>query len=69
MIIRNGSGARWLPTRTADFEKWQVSLLEEPARRLEVVLDPGGRVHRYGFVGSPVTFRGQRVVAAGQSVP
>jgi hypothetical protein len=23
-------------------------------------LDPGGRVHRYGFVGSPVTFRRQR---------
>jgi len=60
MIIRNESGARWLPTRIADFEKWQVGLLEESARRLDAVLDPGGHVHRYGFVGSPVTFRGQR---------
>jgi hypothetical protein len=60
MIIRNESGARWLPTRIADFEKWQASLLEESARHLDAVLDPGGRVHRYGFVGSPVTFRGQR---------
>ena len=60
MIIRNESGARWLPTRIADFENWQASLLKESARRLDAVLDPGGRVHRYGFVGSPVTFRGQR---------
>jgi len=59
MIIRNESGARWLPARIADFEKWQESLLEESARRLGAALDPGGRVHRYGFVGSPVTFRGQ----------
>jgi hypothetical protein len=60
MIIRNESGARWLPTRIADFEKWQASLLEESARRLDAALDPGGRVHRYGFVGSPVMFRDQR---------
>jgi hypothetical protein len=60
MIIRNESGARWLPTRIADFEKWQASLLEESARRLNAVLDPAGRVHRYGFVGSPVLFRGRR---------
>jgi hypothetical protein len=60
MIIRNESGARWLPARIGDFGKWQASLLEESARRLGAVLDPGGRVHRYGFVGSPVTFRGQR---------
>lgn len=60
MIIRNESGARWLPTRIADFEKWQASLLEESARRLGAVPEPGGRVHRYAFVGSPVTFRGQR---------
>lgn len=60
MIIRNESGARWLPTRIADFEKWQASLLEESARRLDAALDPGGRVHRYGFVGSAVTFRDQR---------
>jgi hypothetical protein len=60
MIIRNESGVRWLPVRIGDFEKWQVSLLEESARRVGAVPDPGGRVHRYGFVGSPVTFRGQR---------
>lgn len=60
MIIRNESGARWLPARIADFKKWQASVLEESAKRLGAVLDPGGRVHRYGFVGSPVTFRGQR---------
>jgi hypothetical protein len=60
MIIRNESGARWLPTRIADFEKWQASLLEESAGRLGAVLEPGGRVHRYAFAGSPVTFRGQR---------
>ena len=60
MIIRNDSGARWLPVRIGDFEKWQAGLLEESARRVGAVLDPGGRVHRYGFVGSPVTFRGQR---------
>jgi hypothetical protein len=60
MIIRNESGSRWLPTRIADFEKWQASLLEESARRVGALLEPGGRVHRYAFVGSPVTFRGQR---------
>ena len=60
MIIRQESGDRWLPVRIDDVEKWQASLLEEPARRLGAVLAPGGRVHRWGFVGSPVTFRGQR---------
>jgi len=60
MIIRQESGTRWLAVRIGDFEKWQASLLEESARRLGAVLDPGGRVHRWGFVGSPVTFRGQR---------
>jgi hypothetical protein len=60
MIIRNESGVRWLPVRIGDFEKWQVSLLEESARRVGAILDPRGRVHRYGFVGSPVMFRGQR---------
>lgn len=60
MIIRNESGARWMPVRIGDFEKWQASLLEESARRLGAVLDPGTWVHRHGFVGSPVTFRGQR---------
>lgn len=51
---------RWLPVRIDDFEKWQACLLEESARRLGAVLDPGGRVHRWGFVGSPVMFRGRR---------
>jgi hypothetical protein len=51
---------RWLPVRIDDFEKWQASLLEESARRLDAVLAPGGRVYRWGFAGSPVTFRGQR---------
>lgn len=60
MIIRLESGSRWLAARIGDFEKWQASLLEESASRLGAVLDPGGRVYRYGFVGSPVTFRGQR---------
>jgi hypothetical protein len=60
VIIRLESGSRWLAARIGDFEKWQASLLEESAIRLGTDLDPGGRVHRYGFVGSPVTFRGQR---------
>jgi hypothetical protein len=60
MIIRNESGARWLPVRIGDFEKWQASLLEESASRVGAVLDPGGRVHRHGLAGSPVTFRGRR---------
>lgn len=60
MIIRLESGSRWLAARIGDFEKWQASLLEESASRLGAVLDPGGRVYRYGFAGSPVTFRGQR---------
>ena len=51
---------RWLPVRIDDFEQWQAGLLEESARRLGAVLAPGGRVHRWGFVGSPVTFHGQR---------
>jgi hypothetical protein len=33
---------RWLPVRIDDVEKWQVSLLEESARRLGAVLAPGG---------------------------
>ena len=60
MITRLESGSRWLAARIGDFEKWQASLLEESASRLGAVLDPGGRVYRYGFAGSPVTFRGQR---------
>jgi hypothetical protein len=59
VIIRLESGSRWLAARIGDFEKWQAGLLEESASRLGAVLDPGGRVHRYGFVGSPVTFCGQ----------
>jgi len=60
VIIRPESGSRWQAARIGDFEKWQAGLLEESASRLGAVLDPGGRVHRYGFVGSPVTFCGQR---------
>jgi len=60
VIIRLEPGSRWLAARIGDFEKWQAGLLEESASRLGAVLDPGGRVHRYGFVGSPVTFCGQR---------
>ena len=60
MIIRQESGNRWLPVRIDDVEKWQEGLLEESARRLGAVLAPSGRVRRWGFVGSPVTFRGQR---------
>ena len=59
MHVTRKSG-RWLPVRIDDVEKWQASLLEESAGRLGAVLAPGGRVHRWGFVGSPVTFRGQR---------
>jgi len=51
---------RWLPVRIDDFEKWQASLLEESARRLDAALAPGGRVYRWAFAGSPVTFRGRR---------
>jgi hypothetical protein len=51
---------RWLPVRIDDVEKWQAGLLEESASRLGAVLDPCGRVHRWGFVGSPVMFRGRR---------
>ena len=59
MHVTRKSG-RWLPVRIDDFEEWQAGLLEESARRLGAVLAPGGYVHRWGFVGSPVTFRGQR---------
>jgi hypothetical protein len=59
MHVTRKSG-RWLPVRIDDFEKWQASLLEASARRLGAVLAPDGRAHRWGFVGSPVTFRGQR---------
>ena len=58
MHVTRKSG-RWLPVRIDDFDKWQASLLEESARRLGAVLAPSGRVHRWGFVGSPVTFRGE----------
>jgi hypothetical protein len=60
MIVRSAPGMRWLPVRIDDFEKWQVSLLEESAARLGGVLAAGGRVHRRGSVGSPVMFRGER---------
>jgi hypothetical protein len=60
MRMTRTSRYRWLPVRIDDFEKWQSGLLEESARRLGALLNPDGRVHRWGFVGSPVTFRGQR---------
>jgi hypothetical protein len=59
MLVSNRSGARWLPVRVPDFAKWQASLLEESAERLGGVLAPVGRIHRWAFVGSPVTFRGE----------
>lgn len=60
MIIRNEPGARWLPVRVDDFDKWQAGLLEESARRLGGVLEPVGRVHRPYSVGSPIVFHGER---------
>ena len=60
MRMTRTSRYRWLPVRIDDFERWQLGLLEESAQRLGAVLNPGGHVHRWGFVGSPVTFRGQR---------
>jgi hypothetical protein len=46
MRITRTSRYRWLLVRIDDFEKWQSGLLEESARRLSALLDPGGRVHR-----------------------
>jgi hypothetical protein len=60
MIIRNESGARWLPVRIGDFGGWQAGLLEESARRVGAVPDAGGRVHRHGSVGAPIMFGGER---------
>jgi hypothetical protein len=60
MRITRTSRYRWLPVRIDDFEKWQSALLKESARRVGALLDSGRHVHRWGFVGSPVTFRGQR---------
>jgi hypothetical protein len=60
MRMTRTSRYRWLPVRIDDFEKWQLGLLEESAQRLGAVLDPDGHVYRWGFVGSPVMFRGQR---------
>jgi hypothetical protein len=53
-------GSRWLPVRVDNFEAWQVSLLEESARRLDAVPEPVGRVYRPYSLGSPVVFRGER---------
>jgi hypothetical protein len=60
MAASRMSGVRWLPARIEDFDKWQAGLLEESAKRLGCDLAPGGRVHRWGSVGSPVIFRGER---------
>lgn len=35
MIIKNESGTRWLPVLIGDFDKWQASLPEESARRMD----------------------------------
>ena len=59
VLVARKSGARWLPLRIDDFDRWQADLLEEAAERLGCVLF-GDRVHRWGFVGSPVVFRGER---------
>jgi hypothetical protein len=60
MLVTGQAGARWLPVRIDDVEKWQAGLLEESAARLGAVLAARGRVHRWGSVGSPVVFEGGR---------
>ena len=59
MLVSRRSGARWLPVQIDNVEKWQACLLEESAERVGAALEREGRVHRWGFVGSRVTFRGQ----------
>ena len=59
MIVRK-PGGRWLPVRVGDFEAWQTALLEESAYRLGAVVSEAGRVHRWGSVGGPVEYCGQR---------
>ena len=49
MRITRTSRYRWLAVRIDDFEKWQSGLLEESARRLGALLDPGGHVHRWAL--------------------
>jgi hypothetical protein len=56
MHITRASGARWLPVPITDVRAWQASLLRESAKRLNADLAPAGRVHKWGCVGSPVTF-------------
>jgi hypothetical protein len=46
--------------RIGDVQTWQAGLLEESAARLGAVLSADGRVHRWGSVGSPVAFGGER---------
>ena len=60
MIVRK-PGGRWLSLRIDDFDAWQSGLLEESAKRLGVVLAESGRVHRWGSVGAPAEYRGERV--------
>lgn len=69
MIVRQESGTRWLAVRIGDFEKWQASLLEESASRLGAVLDPGGRVHRWGFCRIAGYLPRPARLAVGKSVP
>jgi hypothetical protein len=59
-LIVHKSGARWLPVRIDDFGAWQAGLLEQSARRLGAVLAESGRVHKWGSVGAPVTYQGER---------
>jgi hypothetical protein len=60
LLVRSQLGARWLPVRIDDVQTWQAGLLEESAARLGAVLAAGRRVHRWGSVGSPVAFGGER---------
>lgn len=69
MRITRTSRYRWLPVRIDDFEKWQSGLAEESARRLGALLDPDGRVHHWGFVGSPIIVPRASCVAAGKPLP
>jgi|GEM_PF-3967823 len=57
MLLRRKPGESWLPLRIDNVETWQAGLLEQSAGWVGAVLAPAGRVHRFGFVGTPVTFR------------
>jgi hypothetical protein len=59
VIIRK-SGARFLPVRIEDFNRWLARLLEDSATRLGAALADGDRVYRWGSAGAPVTYQGER---------